>query len=86
MTRSGVGDSLLLFGGASVDALSELRGHRAIGVVYDPRTEHWGNYVPTVLPRRYDAFIFIEETSAVDALHLPARIDGELPETYPTGQ
>jgi erythromycin esterase len=86
ITRSGAGDSLLLFGDASVDALSELRGHRAIGVVYDPRTEHWGNYVPTVLPRRYDAFVFIEETTAVDALHLPARIDGEVPETYPTGQ
>jgi erythromycin esterase len=42
--------------------LMEFRGHRAIGVVYNPRQEA-GNYVPTILPRRYDAFIFIGETS-----------------------
>lgn len=29
-------------------------GHRAIGVVYDPAREE-GNYVPSVLPERYDA-------------------------------
>ena len=32
------------------------RGHRAIGVVYDPEAERYGNYVPTVLPLRYAAF------------------------------
>ena len=42
--------------------LNEFRGHRAIGVVYNPRQEA-GNYVPTILPRRYDAFIFIRETN-----------------------
>ena len=36
-------------------ALSEWRGHRAIGVVYRPQYEQYGNYVPTSLPRRYDA-------------------------------
>jgi hypothetical protein len=54
-------------------------------VVYDPRLEHWGNYVPTLLPRRYDAFLFIDETHAVDPLHMPVRVDGEVPETYPSG-
>ncbi len=43
-------------------ALREFRGHRAIGVVYNPAQEV-GNYVPTVLPERYDAFIFIRETN-----------------------
>ncbi len=43
-------------------ALSEFIGHRAIGVVYNPRQES-GNYVPTILPERYDSFIFIRETS-----------------------
>ncbi len=43
-------------------ALSEFIGHRAIGVVYNPRHEA-GNYVPTIMPERYDSFIFIRETS-----------------------
>jgi erythromycin esterase len=59
--------------------------HRAIGVVYDPRNERWGNYVPTVLPRRYDAFLYIDQSQAVDPLHMPVRVDGEVAETFPTG-
>jgi hypothetical protein len=39
-----------------------------------------------MLPARYDAFIQLERTSALDPLHIPARIDGDVPETYPTGQ
>ncbi len=42
-----------------------VRGHRAIGVIYHPEREHMGNYVPTILARRYDAFIFIDETRAL---------------------
>ncbi len=41
--------------------LNQFRGHRAIGVVYNTAQDA-GNYVPTILPRRYDAFIFIRET------------------------
>jgi erythromycin esterase len=44
------------------------RGHRAIGVVYNPRQEYPGNYVPTVMPQRYDAFIFIAETENLTPL------------------
>ncbi len=43
--------------------------HRAIGVTYNPANEQ-GNYVPTVLPERYDVFIFIRETRILDALDL----------------
>jgi len=64
---------------------SEVRGHRAIGVVYDPRYEAFGNYVPTVLPERYDAFLYVDRTHALQALHLPAHDDHEVPETYPSG-
>lgn len=42
-------------------------GHRAIGVQYNPASEQ-GNYVPSVLPERYDAFIFIEESHALTPL------------------
>ena len=62
------------------------RGQRAIGVVYHPYRERFGNYVPTLLPARYDALIHLERTSALRPLHMPARLDGEVPETYPTGQ
>ncbi|MFU8806606.1 MAG: erythromycin esterase family protein [Bradymonadaceae bacterium] len=46
----------------------ERRGHRAIGVIYHPEREAPGNYVPTDLFGRYDAFIFIDETNPVRPL------------------
>jgi erythromycin esterase len=45
-------------------------GHRAIGVVYNPSQEQ-GNYVPSVLPERYDAFVFIDKTEALKPLQAP---------------
>jgi erythromycin esterase len=87
--RTPAGDLVLLFDSAREDGgiagLGSPLDHRAIGVVYDPRRESWGNYVPTVVPRRYDAFIFIDETRAVDPLHMPVEVGGEPGETYPTG-
>src|SRR5207248_2494971 len=44
---------LLLSDGVSTDGLARTRGHRAIGVVYHPERERFGNYVPTVLAARY---------------------------------
>jgi erythromycin esterase-like protein len=59
-------------------------GHRAVGVVYNPQYEHFGNYVPTILPMRYDAFIFLDETRALHPLHILP--DGhQIPETFPFG-
>ena len=86
--RAGPDDKLLIFtdeedGG--IPGLAEPHDHRAIGVLYDPRHERWGNYVPSILPRRYDAFVYIDESRAVDPLHMPVRIDGEVAETYPSG-
>jgi erythromycin esterase len=82
------GDGLFVFDGSKNGGIPELdqpADHRAIGVVYDPHAERWGNYVPTVIPRRYDAFLFIDETRAVDALHMPVTVTTEIPETYPSG-
>jgi erythromycin esterase len=60
-------------------------GHRAVGVVYDPRHEKPGNYVPSILPMRYDAFIYLDQTRALLPLHI--KPDGHLvPETYPFGE
>lgn len=39
--------------------------HRAIGVVYDPTKEARGNYVPSLIPERYDAFLYLDETEAL---------------------
>jgi len=84
--RTDAGDQLLLLARASLTReLLQTRDHRAIGVVYHPDYERFGNYVPTVLPRRYDAFLYLEQTQALHPLPMRARTEGEVPETFPTG-
>ena len=84
--RAGPEDKLLLLKAATPDVLQQPRGHRAIGVVYHPEYEQYGNYVPSVLPRRYDAFIFLDTTRALHPLHdVQPRKEREVPETYPSG-
>lgn len=58
-------------------------GHRAIGVVYHPESER-GNYVPTLLPSRYDALLYFDESRALHPLHIKPK-GTETPETYPFG-
>lgn len=59
-------------------------GHRAVGVVYNPETDEFAHYVPTIFPLRYDAFIHIDETGSLFPLHLQP--EGHLiPETFPFG-
>jgi len=58
--------------------------HRAIGVVYDPLREKYGNYVPSVLDERYDALIFLDKTKALHPLHMEPHNE-KTPETYPFG-
>jgi erythromycin esterase len=78
-------DRLLLFSDEEPDEMLEPHGHRAIGVVYNPAHERFGNYVPSVLPFRYDALLYLDRTRALSPLHMAARDDGEPPETYPSG-
>ena len=81
-------DRLTIFPTDVSDEMAGWRGHRAIGVVYRPQYEQYGNYVPTVLPRRYDAFLFVDQTKAVRPLfaaELDLEADEEAPETYPSG-
>jgi erythromycin esterase len=83
---SGPADKLLVFEESREDRpLMTPRGHRAIGVVYDPAFEQFGNYVPTVLPLRYDAFLYLDQTRALRPLHMRPEVTGEAPETYPSG-
>lgn len=78
-------DQLLMFSQENLpDDFNETRGHRAIGVVYHGEYESYGNYVPTVLPKRYDAFLYIDETEALHPLHIePQEVNP--PDTYPWG-
>mgnify|MGYP003333579022 CR=1 FL=1 len=64
--------------------LADRRGHRAIGVVYEP-TQEGGNYVPTVIGRRYDALIWLERTQALVPLHHEAPPVEPEYETEPSG-
>lgn len=88
MHRAYIDDRLLIFDAEeSSSPLSGRRGHRAIGVVYHPESES-GNYVPTELAARYDAFLYIDETHALHPLKVPPQLEDdkrELPETYPSG-
>jgi erythromycin esterase len=58
--------------------------HRAIGVVYHPQYEKYGNYVPSVITSRYDAFLYLDETRALYPLHIEAKTSA-MPDTYPFG-
>ena len=83
--EAGKENKLLMMDDFMTDSFMESHiGHRAIGVVYNPEYERLGNYVPSILPMRYDAFIFLNETKALHPLHIVP--DGHLvPETYPFG-
>jgi erythromycin esterase-like protein len=48
--------------------LHKVIGHRAIGVVYDPKLERFGNYVPSSMADRYDAFVHLDQTTALQPL------------------
>lgn len=78
------GDALFVFPQDIPAWAAQERSHRAIGVVYTPEAERWGNYVPTVLGRRYDAFLWLDETTALRPLHDREAV-GEEQETWPFG-
>lgn len=58
--------------------------HRAVGVVYNPVYERLGNYVPTVIPERYDAFVFFDQSEGLKTIDIRAK-ENKVPETYPFG-
>jgi len=83
--QAGSADKLLIMDDFINDAFMENHiGHRAIGVVYNPEYEKYGNYVPSILPMRYDAFIYLDQTEALHPLHIQFHAH-QVPETYPFG-
>ncbi|MES2189157.1 MAG: erythromycin esterase family protein [Pseudomonadota bacterium] len=68
------------------ELLAEPRLQRAIGVIYHPQTERQSHYFQTHLPMQFDAMIHIDETCALEPLERDAGwIQGEVPETFPSG-
>jgi len=70
MHQTGAMNQYLLFNDHNRKEFSLPVGHRAIGVVYHPEYEHFGNYVPSNMGQRYDGFIFIDRTNALHPLIL----------------
>jgi protein-L-isoaspartate(D-aspartate) O-methyltransferase len=65
--------------------LAEPLLERFIGVIYRPETERWSHYSQCVLADQFDAYVWFDETSALQALG-PPEPDNGLPETYPFGE
>jgi erythromycin esterase-like protein len=63
------------------------RLQRAIGVIYRPQTERMSHYFYALLPQQFDVMIHLDKTQALTPLELSsAWIEGELPDTYPSGE
>jgi erythromycin esterase-like protein len=69
MHLAGAYDQILLLDREDPLLGHEPIGHRAIGVVYHPAYER-GNYVPSVMARRYDAFVHVDVSHALRPLVL----------------
>ena len=66
--------------------MTSRRLQRAIGVIYRPDTERQSHYFYTRPAQQFDAVIHIDETSALEPLDMgQVWIDGEVPETFPSG-
>lgn len=52
----------------SSNDMNQVLGNRAVGVVYNPRNDS-RQFVPTILPLRYDAIIYFRETKALMPLN-----------------
>ena len=77
-------DKLFIFrSGKPTEHILEMRGQRAIGVVYNPEIDRFANYVPTIITRRYNALLYFEKTTALRPLGVSSSLNGEPPDTYP---
>jgi erythromycin esterase-like protein len=63
--------------------LAEARLERAIGVIYRPESERYSHYFDAELSKQFDAYIWLEETTAVTPVAGPER-DGDA-ELFPYG-
>lgn len=66
-----------------IGELAQPRLERAIGVIYRPETELASHYFEAILPRQFDDYIWVDDSSAITPL-TTAELDG-VPDTYPFG-
>jgi erythromycin esterase len=64
--------------------LSDYIHHRTVGIVYNPAQERYGNYVPTIIPKKHDASIYLDRTTALLPLHIQPD-SSQIQETDPFG-
>lgn len=83
---AGLPSGVLHLRDADPDLRTELlteRLERFIGVIYRPGTERWSHYAAVSLAKQFDAYVWFDQTRAVQALDGPH--SGGVPETYPFG-
>ncbi len=66
--RAGSHDKFLMFSQENKTLFEERVGHRAVGVVYHPEYEQYGNYVPSSISERYNSFIYVDKSTALSPL------------------
>jgi protein-L-isoaspartate(D-aspartate) O-methyltransferase len=66
-----------------IGELAQPRLERAIGVIYRPETELASHYFEAELPRQFDEYVWVDESTAVTPL-TTAELRG-VPDTYPFG-
>lgn len=64
--------------------LEEPRLERAVGVIYRPETELQSHYFQASLPHQFDAYVWFDETRAVEPIRGAPAAPG-IPDTYPFG-
>ena len=64
--------------------LSEPLLERFIGVIYRPETERWSHYSESILAEQFDAYVWFDETRALEPLARREPHD-QAPETWPFG-
>ncbi len=81
-----VGISKFLLSLEDKDIVPKQLLERAIGVIYAPLTERQSHYFYASLAYQFDAVIHFDTTSALEPLEKTTQwIEGEVPETYPSG-
>lgn len=69
LDRTRMARLLLLFSDEELSgALADAIPHRAIGVNYVPEQDAQNNYIDSILPRHYNAFLFLHTTGTLDPL------------------
>lgn len=66
--KAGAFNKFFIFNEENRSLFNNWIGHRAIGVVYNPEFEAYGNYVPSKIGSRYDSFIYIDQTKALSPI------------------